>query len=196
MKTKGLVHVYTGDGKGKTTAAFGVALRTLGLGGRVAVVQFFKGATLNGQRSPEKQSLRVARCALSSQVVASEVKVLKKISGKFQSWSFGVGFTWQVPREENQKAVNKAWKQCCKLLRDPKYSLVIFDEINIALKYKFLRTPEVLQVLKKRPAAKHVILTGRGAPQALVRFADLVTEMKCLKHPFRKGVLAKPGIDY
>lgn len=179
MKKRGLIQVYTGDGKGKTTAAFGVALRTLGHGGRVGVVQFFKysGKT----RALDKEGAFFS---------------LKNCSGRFHFWSFGGGFTWRVAREENAKAVQKAWKKCCELLKDPKYQLVILDEIHIALKYEFLKSSEVIRALKKRPAAQHVILTGRGAPQTIIRLADLATEMKCVKHPFTRGVLAQPGIEF
>ena len=179
MKSQGLVQVYTGNGKGKTTAAFGVALRTLGHGGRVGVVQFFKYPV------PSK--------ALDKE---GAFRALKKFAGRFRVWSFGGGFTWRVAREVNTKAVLKAWKQCKTLLRDPKYSLVVFDEIHIALQYKFLKTSEVVKALKERPPSKHVILTGRGAPAALIKAADLVTEMKCVKHPFLGGILAQSGIEF
>lgn len=178
-KRKGLIIVLTGDGKGKTTAAFGVALRILGHGGRVGVVQFFKYPVKNKALDRE-----------------GAFRALKKFGSRFRLWSFGGGFTWQVAREKNQKAVDQAWKKCRELLRDPKYALVIFDEIHIALKYKFLKTSEVVQALQKKPASQHVILTGRGAPRSLIPMADLVTEMKCLKHPFRQGVPAQPGIDF
>ena len=176
---KGLVQVYTGDGKGKTTAAFGVAMRMLGHGRRVAIVQFFK--YLPKSKALDKEGAFPA---------------MRKSSGKLKIWSFGGGFTWKVSRELNQRAIDRSWKKCCQLLRDPKYSLVIFDEINIALKYKFLKTSEVLAALKRKTSAQNVILTGRGAPQSLISAADLVTEMKCVKHPFRKGILAQPGLDF
>jgi cob(I)alamin adenosyltransferase len=176
---KGLIVVFTGDGKGKTTAAFGVALRILGHGGRVGMVQFFKYPITSKARNREGAFF-----------------VLKKFKGRFRAWSFGGGFTWQVAREENARAVQKAWKKCRELLKDPKCNLVIFDEIHVALKYKFLKTSEVVKALKHRRPGQHVILTGRGAPQALLRRADLVTEMKCVKHPFSCGVLAQAGIEF
>jgi len=178
-KSQGLILVFTGDGKGKTTAALGVALRVLGHGGRVGMVQFFK--------------YPVTSKALDKE---GAFRVLKKFSRRFRGWSFGGGFTWRVAREENVKAVRKSWKKCLELLKDPRYGLIILDEIHIALKYKFLKTSEVIHALKKRPACQHVILTGRGAPQALIKAADLVTEMKCVKHPFHKGILAQPGIEF
>lgn len=179
MKTRGLIQVYTGDGKGKTTAAFGVALRMLGHGGRVGVVQFFKYPLKSKAWNKE-----------------GAFRALEKFASRFRVWSFGGGFTWRVAREENAKAVQKAWKKCRELLKDTQYDLVILDEIHIALKYKFLRTSEVIKALKKRPARQNVILTGRGAPSVLIKAADLVTEMKCVKHPFLRGVLAQPGIEF
>jgi len=196
VKTKGLIQVYTGDGKGKTTAALGVALRILGHGGRVGVVQFFKSATVNDQRSTKNKSLRVARCALNRHHDAALVAIEKYFGSRLKTWSFGGGFTWSVAREENTKAVQNAWKKCCELLKDPKYNLVILDEIHIALHYKFLKVSDVVKVLKSRRPGQHVILTGRNAPQTIIRLADLVTEMKCVKHPFTCGVLAQPGIEF
>lgn len=176
---KGLIQVYTGDGKGKTTAAFGVALRVLGHGGRVGVVQFFK-YPVKSKASDREGAFRI----------------LEKFRSRFRVWSFGGGFTWRVAREENIKAARKAWKKSCELLKDSKYELIILDEIHIALKYKFLKVTEVIQALEKRPVSQHVILTGRGAPRMLIKASDLVTEMRCEKHPFKKGVLAKPGIEF
>lgn len=179
MNKKGLILVFTGDGKGKTTAAFGIALRVLGHGGRVGMVQFFK--------------YPVTSKALNKE---GAFHALKKFSNRFRVWSFGGGFTWRVARDENSKTVQKAWKKCHELLKGPKYNLIILDEIHIALKYKFLKTSEVIKTLKKKPASKHVILTGRGAPSALIRLADLVTEMKSVKHPFQRGILAQPGLEF
>ena len=166
-RPKGLILVFTGDGKGKTTAALGTALRMIGHGKMVGMVQFFKPG---------------------SQVSA--------LGPQLKIWNFGGGFMWQSSREENAKSVQKAWKKCRELLRDPKYALVIFDEIHIALKYKFLKPAEVLKAFRKRLPLQHVILTGRGAPGAIIKAADLVTEMKCVKHPFDRGVLAQPGVEF
>lgn len=202
-RTKGLVQIYTGDGKGKTTAAFGVALRVLGHGGRVGVVQFLKGSTHNAQRTTKIPALSlpagqagVNRCALHRVVRSGELGSLKKFGSKFEVWTFGGGFTWKVARETNAQAVAAAWKQCKALLRDRRHALVIFDEIHIALRYKFLKASEVIRALKRRPATKHVILTGRDAPASLIRIADLVTEMKCIRHPFHEGIPAQRGIEF
>ena len=170
--SKGLILVLTGDGKGKTTAAFGTALRTIGCGGRVAIVQFFK-----------------------SQKTA-EWKPLLRLAPSCRLFRCGGGFTWDTSREVNQKVADKAWKKCRALLRDPKFALVIFDEIHIALRYKFLKASEVVKALRGKVSSQHVILTGRGAPKSILKLADLVTEMKCIKHPFSKGTPAQSGIDF
>jgi len=170
-KQKGLILAFTGAGKGKTTAALGTALRMIARGGRVGMVRFLKSGAMESQ-------------------------ALGKFGPKFRAWNFGGGFTWQVSLEENVKAVQEAWKRCRMLLRDPKYDLVIFDEIHIALKYKFLKTTDVLKALKEKISSQHVVLTGRGAPKSILKVADLVTEMKCLKHPFQKGIPAQPGITF
>jgi len=169
---KGIILVFTGDGKGKTTAAFGTALRTIGLGRRVAIVQFFK-----------------------SQKTA-EWKPLLRLAPSCRLFRCGGGFTWDTARKVNQKVADKAWRQCRALLRDKKYALVIFDEIHIALRYKFLKTSEVVRALRGKVASQHVILTGRGAPKSILRLADLITEMKCIKHPLSKGIPAQAGIDF
>ncbi|HOW87417.1 MAG TPA: cob(I)yrinic acid a,c-diamide adenosyltransferase [Candidatus Omnitrophota bacterium] len=166
-REQGLILVFTGNGKGKTTAAVGSAVRMIKHGKRVAMVQFFK--------APSRHMLPHTQ---------------------FKVWSFGGGFTWQTSRKENLKAARDAWKKCVQLLRDPRYALVILDEINIALKYKFLNIPGVIRTLRRRPKTKHVILTGRGAPKALLKAADLVTEMRCVKHPFDRGVPAQPGVEF
>lgn len=179
MKTKGLIQVYTGDGKGKTTAAFGVALRMIGCGQKVGVVQFFKHPAKS--KAPDREGA---------------FRAFSKFKSQFRVWSFGKGFTWCVAKEVNDVVAAQAWKQSRKLLRDSRYSLVILDEIHIALEYKFLKVSELLKALHERPVTQHVILTGRGAPAKLIQAADLVTEMKCVRHPFRKGILAQRGIEY
>lgn len=196
MRQKGLILVFTGDGKGKTTAAIGTALRMIARGGRVGMVQFFKGATVNAQGTTKGFASNVARCALRHEILVGEFKSMEKFGARFKAWSFGGGFTWQVSRAENATAAEKAWRKCRELLRGPQYDLVIFDEIHIALKHRFLKAADVLKALKVKLPSQHVILTGQSAPKSILRIADLVTEMKCLKHPFDRGIPAQPGIDF
>lgn len=171
---KGLIIVNTGDGKGKSTAAFGTALRALGQGYKVAIVQFIKGNWKTG-----------------------EGEFFKKFKDQCQLHVMGDGFTWDTRDfKRDVAAARRAWDKCRELLNDDVHQLVIFDEINCALAYNFLDVKKVVEELKKKPSLKHVILTGRGAPKKLVELADLVTEMKCIKHPYAKGIKAQPGIDY
>jgi cob(I)alamin adenosyltransferase len=171
---KGLIIVHTGNGKGKSTAAFGTALRAMGRGYKVAIVQFIKGKWKTG-----------------------ETEFFKKFPDQCEILSLGEGFTWitQDFEQDVAKAQN-AWKKCCAILHDEKYQLVIFDEINYVMKYNFLDINEIIAELKNKPAFKHVILTGNGAPDQLIEMADLVTEMKCIKHPYQKGIKAQAGIEY
>jgi len=173
-KPRGLVMVNTGDGKGKSTAAFGTALRALGQGWNVAVVQFIKGRWKTG-----------------------EEKAVRYFGDKFQFHAFGEGFTWQTKDyEKDVLLARRGWEKAAALIRDKKHTLVILDEINCCFLYNFLDAREVLKELKKRPVLKHVFLTGRGAPESLLRYADLVTEMKNIKHPYDKGLIAQAGIDF
>ena len=171
---KGLILVNTGDGKGKSTAAFGTAFRALGRGYKVAMVQFIKGKWKTG-----------------------EVEAAKKFGKQFKIFVMGEGFTWETKNfEQDVKASRKAWEKCLELLFDDVHELVIFDEINYVMKYGFLDILEVVREIKKKPALKHVFLTGGGAPDEIIEIADLVTEMKCIKHPYQKGIIAQPGIEY
>ena len=172
---KGLILVNTGDGKGKSTAAFGTALRAIGRGYKVAMVQFIKGKWKTG-----------------------EDKAAKKYFGdSFKIFSMGEGFTWDTKNfEKDVKAARAAWNKCRELLHDKTHQLVIFDEINYVMKYNFLNPVEVARELKAKPPLKHVFLTGGGAPPEIIELADLVTEMKCIKHPYHKGIKAQPGIEY
>ena len=172
---KGLVLVNTGHGKGKTTAALGLALRTLGHGGCVAVVQFIKGAWQPG-----------------------EAKALQSFGEQLHWHALGEGFTWETQdRERDRQLVSQAWQQSLVYLRDPAVQLVLLDEINVALKLGYLPIEDVLSGVDERPEHTHVVLTGRGAPPALIERADLVTEMSLIKHPFREqGVKAQVGIEF
>ena len=165
----------TGDGKGKSTAAFGTALRAAGSGMKVAVVQFIKGKWKTG-----------------------EAEAAKKFFGaQLKFFPMGDGFTWETQDfERDRKTAVRTWKKCVEVLHDKEHHLVIFDEINYVLKYNFLNVKEVVKELKKKPALKHVFLTGGGAPQEIIDLADLVTEMKCIKHPYQKGIKAQQGIEF
>lgn len=170
---KGLVMVYTGDGKGKTTAAMGMAARAFGYGMCVAIIQFIKGPWPSGEESTFK----------------------KNKNCRFHK--MGEGFTWDTKNLKRDKDVaEKGWVLAQKYLSDSKTDLVILDEINCCLEYGFLQTQDVLKALKAKPKMKHVLLTGRGAPAKLIQFADLVTEMKCLRHPYDQGIWAQRGIDF
>jgi len=172
---KGLVLVFTGDGKGKTTAALGLVLRTLGHGEQVAVVQFIKGCWQPG-----------------------EARALELFGEALHWHALGEGFTWETQdRDRDRELVQAAWQRSCTYLADGARKLVVLDEVNVALKLGYLAVEQVLEGLALRPPLTHVALTGRGAPPALLERADLVTEMKLLRHPFREqGVKAQAGIEF
>jgi cob(I)alamin adenosyltransferase len=165
---KGLIIVHTGDGKGKTTAALGMVLRSLGHGFRVAIVQFIKGAWEPAEKA-----------------------ALSHWAGQLEFSAMGEGFTWET--QEWQRDREKARE----FIGNPDFRLVLLDEINIALKLGYLEIGDVLAGLAEKPEDCHVILTGRGAMPELIEIADLVTEMKLIKHPFREqGIKAQPGIEF
>ena len=172
---KGLVLVFTGDGKGKTTAALGLVLRTLGHGEQVAVVQFIKGGWQPG-----------------------EAKALALFGEALHWHALGEGFTWETQdRERDRQLVQQAWEQSLLYLASAERKLVVLDEVNVALKLGYLELAQVLEGLALRPPLTHVALTGRGAPAGLLERADLVTEMNLLRHPFREqGVKAQAGIEF
>ncbi len=171
---KGLLIVHTGKGKGKTTAALGMVVRMIGHGKKVGVVQFVKGAMTTGEK--------VVFDAFPEQV---EFKPM------------GEGFTWNTQdRSRDIALAREAWDEVKRMVADPDYALVLADELNIVLRYDYLPLDEVLAVLTGRDAMKHVVVTGRNAPEALIEAADLVTEMTMIKHPFRSGVKAQAGIEY
>ncbi len=172
---KGLIVVNTGNGKGKTTAALGMVLRSLGHGFRVAIVQFIKGAW-----------------------EPAEKEILSHFSSHLEFHAMGEGFTWETQdRDRDIEKARQAWDKALTYITNPDYKLVLLDEINVALKLGYLPVEEVLAGLEQKPEDSHVILTGRGAPAPLIERADLVTEMTLIKHPFREqGVKAQPGIEY
>lgn len=172
---KGLLMVHTGTGKGKSTAAFGLALRMLGNGGRVGVVQFIKGAWSTGEQ-----------------------KALAEAFGDRVVWkTMGEGFTWDVQDlARDIAAARAAWEAALAMMADPAISLVVLDELNIALRYDYLPLEEVVEALKSRRPDLHVVVTGRNAKPLLTDAADLVTEMTLVKHHFKAGVKAQSGIEF
>lgn len=174
QQEKGLLIVYTGAGKGKTTAALGMALRSVGHGKRVAVVQFIKGV-----------------------IDTAEERVLKSFGPLVTFLRMGEGYTWETQdRERDTAFAQRAWAKAGEFLRDPSYAMVILDEFNIVLQHEYVGLSEVLTVMSQRPSMQHVVITGRGAKAGLIEAADLVTEMKQVKHPFRKGIKAQAGVEF
>ena len=172
---KGLIIVNTGNGKGKTTAALGMVMRSLGHGYKVAIVQFIKGAWEPAEKA-----------------------ILSRFSDQLKFHAMGEGFTWETQdRERDMEKAAAAWSTSLEYILNPEYRLVLLDEINIALKLGYLDVDTVIEGLARKPADSHVILTGRGAPDKLIAIADLVTEMSLIKHPFREqGIKAQPGIEF
>jgi cob(I)alamin adenosyltransferase len=172
---KGLVIINTGNGKGKTTAALGMVLRSIGHGYKVAIVQFIKGAWEPAEKA-----------------------VMERFDDQLSFHAMGEGFTWDTQdRDRDTQTAQAAWETALSYIRNPEYKTILLDEVNIALKHGFLTVEQVLAGLTEKPEMTHVILTGRGAPPALIERADLVTEMTLIKHPFREqGVKAQPGIEF
>lgn len=170
----GLIIVNTGNGKGKTTAALGTALRAVGAGFKVFMVQFIKGSWDYG-----------------------ELHVAERLKPNFEIKPMGEGFTWETKdKKRDTEVAKKAWDFCKELIDKNEHDLLIFDEINNAIDYGYLNVDDVVDALKKKPKEMHIILTGRSAPQALIDLADLVTEMREIKHPFHKGIYAQKGIEF
>ena len=171
---RGLLIVHTGKGKGKSTAAFGIVLRCLGHEMRVGIVQFVKGVWSTGERVALERFGDLVTCR-----------------------AMGEGFTWDTrDRARDIAAARNAWETAKVMISDPSYRLVLLDELNIVLRYDYLPIGEVVRVLKEKPRDLHIIVTGRNARPELVEAADLVTEMTLVKHPFRAGVKAQPGIEF
>ncbi len=172
---KGLIIVNTGNGKGKTTAALGMVLRSLGHGYKVAIVQFIKGAWEPAEKA-----------------------AFSHWSEQLEFHAMGEGFTWETQdRDRDIQKAQEAWEKSLTFIQNPDFRLVLLDEINIALKLGYLSVEQVLVGLEQKPIDSHVILTGRGAPKELYDRADLVTEMTLVKHPFREqGVKAQAGIEF
>ncbi|MEH7907312.1 cob(I)yrinic acid a,c-diamide adenosyltransferase [Rhizobium laguerreae] len=173
---KGLIIVHTGKGKGKSSAAFGMIFRHIAHGKPSAVVQFIKGAMWTGERD----------------------LIEKHFSDLCQFHTMGEGFTWETQdRARDVAAASAAWEKAKELIRDERNSMVLLDEINIALRYDYLDINDVVAFLKsEKPAMTHVVLTGRNAKEELIEIADLVTEMELVKHPFRSGIKGQPGVEF
>ncbi len=170
----GLVIVHTGPGKGKTTAALGMALRCVGHGMKVGVVQFIKGAWDTAER-----------------------RLFEGLGEDVVFKAMGEGFTWETQdRERDVAAAEAAWAEARTMIADQSFRMVVLDELNVVLRYGYLAVEDVLKAVAARPPRTHVVITGRNAPEALIEAADLATEMKLLKHPFRSGVKAQPGVEY
>ncbi|HAF41083.1 MAG TPA: cob(I)yrinic acid a,c-diamide adenosyltransferase [Sphingobium sp.] len=171
---RGLLIVHTGKGKGKTSAALGMVVRAIGHGMKVGVVQFVKGAMATGEKA-----------------------VFDAFPDNVAFKPMGEGFTWNTQDRARDVAMARmAWEEVKRMIADPAYDMVLADELNIVLRYDYLPLDEVLAAVTERDAMKHVIITGRNAPDALVEAADLVTDMVMVKHPFRSGVKAQKGIEF
>lgn len=170
----GVLVITCGNGKGKSSSAFGMAARALGHGMKVGVVQFIKGAIATGEenffrRFPDEISFHV----------------------------MGEGYTWETQnRERDVEKAQQAWQRAQVLLSDPAIGLVVLDELNIALKYKYIDVQQVIADLQARPEMQHVVITGRGAPPELIAVADTVTEMQPIKHAFANGIAAQQGVEW
>jgi cob(I)alamin adenosyltransferase len=173
---KGLIIVHTGKGKGKSSAAFGMIFRHIAHQKPCAVVQFIKGAMWTGERD----------------------LIEKHFSDLCQFHTMGEGFTWETQdRARDVAAAAAAWEKAKELIRDQRNSMVLLDEINIALRYDYLDLAEVVDFLKtEKPFMTHVVLTGRNAKEELFEIADLVTEMELIKHPFRSGIKGQAGVEF
>ncbi|WNG47580.1 cob(I)yrinic acid a,c-diamide adenosyltransferase [Archangium minus] len=170
---KGLLVVYTGDGKGKTTAALGVVFRALGRGMKPAVVQFIKGKWKTGERT-----------------FAETLPGLVFLT-------MGRGFTWESEDiSRDKRAAQEAWAEARRLISSGEHEVVVLDELTYVINYGFVPVEEVLEALAARPSHVHVIVTGRSAPEPLLAVAELVTEMKCVRHPYEKGIPAQVGLDF
>jgi len=175
--SKGLLIVHTGNGKGKTTAALGMLVRSLGHAHKCAVVQFIKGS------QPTSETLLA--------------KVASSLGGSLTWERCGEGFTWRnADKTRDLELAQQGWEKVKALLADPELRFLMLDELNIVLQHRFLDTETVLADLLARQPKLHVVLTGRGAPEAILQAADLVTEMKEHKHPFQAGIQAQAGIEF
>jgi len=173
-KEMGLLMVHTGKGKGKSTAAFGLAMRAMGNGMNVGIVQFVKGKWQTGERV-----------------------ILEKFPEQATIRTMGEGFTWDTQdRQRDIAAAKAAWQAACEMMAEECYDLIILDELNIVLRYDYLPLDEIVRILQERRDGLHVVVTGRNAKDKLIEIADLVTEMGEIKHHFKAGVKAQSGIEF
>lgn len=174
---KGLIIVHTGAGKGKSTAAFGMAFRAIGQGMKVAIVQFIKGAIQTGE--------------------GAFIKQMAEHGMPIEMHTMGEGFTWKTQdRERDIATAMKGWAKAVELMRDPTIDMVILDEINIATKYDYVAPSIVVDELLEKREMLHVVLTGRNASPEVIEIADLVSEMKVIKHPYAHGIQPQPGVEF
>lgn len=174
QRTAGVIVVNTGNGKGKSSSGFGMVMRAMGHGMHVGVVQFIKGAMSTG-----------------------EEQFLRRFPDEVRFHAMGEGYTWETQnRERDIEKAQAAWEQGKRFLNDPAIGLVLFDELNIALKYHYLDVHQVIDDLLSRPEMQHVVITGRGAPPELIEIADTVTEMQVIKHAFKDGIVAQAGVEW
>ncbi len=172
--TGGLLMVHTGKGKGKTTAAMGLATRAIGNGMKICIVQFVKGAWSTGEKN-----------------------ILEKFPDLCVMKAMGEGFTWDTQdRERDIAAARGAWDYAKEAINNPEYDMVILDELNIVMRYDYLPMEEIISTLKNKPENLHVVVTGRNAKEELIEIADMVTEMTMVKHHFRGGYKAQLGIEF
>lgn len=174
---KGLIIVHTGAGKGKSTAAFGMAIRSLGQGMKVGIVQFIKGAIPTGE--------------------AAFIDKIASMGFPIEMHTLGEGFTWKTQdRDRDIATAAKGWAKAMELMDDPTFDMVILDELNIATKYEYIAPSTVVEALKKKRPMLHVVITGRNASPELLEIADLASEMKVIKHPYAHGVKPQRGVEY
>ena len=173
---KGLIIINTGKGKGKSSAAFGMIFRCIAHGMQCAVVQFIKGGMSTGERD----------------------LILKNFTNICSFNTMGEGFTWETQdKARDMEMAGAAWEKAKDLIRDPKNTMVLLDEINIALRYDYIDVKDITEfLLNEKPEMTHVVMTGRNAKEELIEIADLVTEMELVKHPFRGGIKAQIGVEY
>lgn len=176
-KQKGLIIVHTGGGKGKSTAAFGMAIRSLGQGMKVGIVQFIKGAIATGE--------------------AAFIEKLSATGWPIEMHTMGEGFTWKTQdRGRDIEVAMRGWEKAVQLMRDSAIDLVVLDEINIATKYDYVPVSAVVDELRRKREMLHVVLTGRNASDDVIEMADLVSEMKVIKHPYVRGIRPQKGVEF